>query len=331
MNEKANPPKKKVKSKKLPLQAIFIAGTLVVAAVGVALGGLAVYTDYSHQVLPWQGKKPASNQLLLIADNTGSIHALQMQLDQINAAMVHANSPSTNTAKAHPQTVLSHPAKLGSAKLYFELAKAELVSLGNVKSALSFINEAQLSLTKNGHSDLAAKVESEIAIAKKMAPTSQSSIENQLSAIEQQLTKLSFRLPIDLSVKQPAHADDKKQPLYQKALNESWDRIKSLLIIRDNQSVNSLQLTDAARASTLAIIGFEINRAKTAALSGNWRLYDQALMQISAKSKSAFMHNNAYIQFMKQVKQAASVTELVMRDKFLSVIDSALERIGGKG
>lgn len=321
------PKKAKAKAKKLPVIWLFVLLLFILSIAGIALGALSVFSNFKNEQLPWQHAKAKEQQELFVANNMSHIHRLQEQLNQLNAVLVRRQQAAgANKAK---QAVVSVP-HFVSAKLYLQLARAELVALGNIKSANSLLLEAQHALAASGQSKLAVKVKDQLAKLKALPTTSYLQLSKQAAALKKQLASLSFRLPIDLKTNQPKTKQDKNEPFYQRALNQSWARIRGLLVIRDNQDVDKLQLTDSARLSTLAMIQYQLNLALSEADQGNWGLYAKSLKAVSAKATVAFEHNAAYQAFSEKLKAFESVSENKQQQGLKALIQMTQKQLGGE-
>ena len=292
---------------------------------------------------------PALNSDLNSDLNSGATTAaLKEQLALLNQRLSAALTDQKNM-RLSPDV-----GPLALARMDIHAALASLVLTEDRALTFSFVQAARDELIL-GNFLAQAKLLNQVLSDLKAANADQ--IKNQQAAIEgvnqliQSLSNLSFKLPVDPQIfeknlSMPNSVPDQQQSAsksapknwretLENALWQTWYRLKSVMIVRDNQKPAESLLTDSVRQATLANILLSLNNAKAALivvdnsnnlnnleLSENkapqWQIFARSIDQAMRQVQVSFQSNDLQQQWLRQGERVKNYA-LTIQSQFIQL------------
>lgn len=319
--------------KKLSHQEWLSVGLSSIALIfsGISLIGIlgAAWIFYEQKELPGQPKTPFFlGQTALPADVNlnGNLRdqmaVLQAQIEQLNSAVSHsAVSP------------------LMLAKVNLHCALAELSLGGRIDMAVRFIAEARDELTLAHRSAEATVLDHalaslSLALPAKNGLNTDQQVLNNLKNLENNLSGLAFNLPI-------SQDDFKNSPLVQaqhqpnestwrSAWEESWARVQSLVVMRNDQTVGEKLISDSAREATVADVLFNLKTAETGVMTGQWVLFQNALNLVNARVVISFQADQNRAEWLSLLDTVQHYPPAVETQLAKNSVEKVLDALAGE-
>lgn len=299
-------------------------GALVLAVLAFLGALFSLGTFFVQKELPWQVNTSwfsndlalkNLNKLDLVQTGPNNLQNLQDQVAVLASELEAVKANDLKNQELQNQSANNTDlASVAMAKMDLHLALSELQEGGNFKLTLGFLTHAEQELLL-GHRVFESKsvgsvierLKSNEADFNNFIGLKNNQKNNQTNLIDltnliKNLGALSFALPIDFkkdavqssNLRNPGQMDSSSQPqesIWQSGLRQSWDRVKSLLIIRENQTVGENLLLDSAREAVTASIVFDLQQAESLLAARQWVSYEQVLDQVSAQIQVNFQDN----------------------------------------
>lgn len=329
MDKAIQTPDKNAKTKKISkhcfLTLILFVVIGVIAIVALLGAGWANFSLYKHHLLGLKSAPVAKTNNLLPVQ--ARISQLQSQIDQLNASINEvAQKQSTAAPKssgikplASAPTFMPIDTKQVQAdmkQLYsrlasfnIEVALAQANVFGHLKSAKASVEQAKTDLMKTGHDTAVNMLNQTLLELDKLPPVNMNHLLAQIDQAQKGLAKLSFKPPVtekDLQVPETAQETAAHTSKVKAALNQSWHKIKGLLVVRHGNTVGQKLLTDSARVAAIASIRMQLQYARFYAIRHDAALYQVALKRASDLVNMYCQPNAASKAWQAQIHQLAS-------------------------
>ncbi len=318
----------------------------VLACVGTLF---SLGTFFVQKELPWQSRTAWFSESSVNAssannassvenmDQKDQIAVLQVELEALKASVLKNNSTGLVGGGVAAQNLTAVPLQL--AKMDLHLALAELTQGGDLNLALGFLKTAQQELLAAHcllESQLLAPLITQIQ-ANNSPNRVASNSQNNINFLIKNLGALSFNLPVniqdintqDLNTQNLTHKNNPKNNpspnIWESGLEQSWNRIQGLLIIRENQTVGEFLLLDSTREALLASVIFELQDAQGLSHSGQWGAYDQALAQIESQVTLNFQDNAQRQAWLNKLQSLRQAPEIAMQAAIKNSVIKILE------
>lgn len=308
------------------IMILIVAVIAIVALIGAANSNFSLY---KHHLMFWQKSTPHKTQFYSIS---ARINQLQSQIDQLNASMNAASQAQPAATKTAPVSVPNIKgvqtkvnalyAHLAAFNLQVALAQANV--FGKLKSTEAAMNQARVDLMHSGQTAAVNALNDSLVAVQKLQPVDVNLLLKKIDKLEKTLSQLKFKPPVsaaDLASESQAVTSAKTGKV-KAALDQSWHKIKGLLVVRHGDTIGQKLLTDSNRVAALASIRLQLQYARFYAIRDESALYKKSLQEAMALA-SLYCQKTAALKAWQQ--SAANLMHASIGHR-LAVLKSGLEQ-----
>ncbi|MDF2940161.1 MAG: HemX, putative uroporphyrinogen-III C-methyltransferase [Gammaproteobacteria bacterium] len=301
--------------------------SLLIAFAALALSAYPFYKGYFQPAGPVTQDNAAA-----IAALQQSNQAMQNEMQQneqtITALQTAQQSMMALLQSSHQPQVTLHRLNFESAKVSVQLAHALLWQHQDPAVISQQLDMAQDALAQSGPSaaNLLKQVQSLNVLISALPKVDTTSVNSQLDQLAQGIANLEFVAPVNPPSTEQANIPDQTQLSgWRTGLQQSWQQLKSFLIIRSNNQIGPNLVSDSARFDAVRSLQLSINEAKWDAISGNSQ-YLNDLDQLQNQIQNYTVNNAAQQTWLNQLQTLRATPAVYPSDK-LEAVEAAFSKV----
>jgi len=253
--------------------------------------------------------KSAVNQML--GSYEGQLAVLQQAITQVK-----------NTYLL-PQSELRQQVELvniNAARIYLNMADQYIAITGDKKSGISLAEKSEQVLMILGEpaNESISKIRIAIAALKASENDGLKDEVAKLGQLETLSVGLGLKLPSDLHNKKV-----KSAATWQEGLDQSWDKMKSLITVSELNGTDSALLNSRVRSQIIMTLQFDVEQAKISILRGDQKMYQNSMDSANNLVIKYFQQNAQYSQWIK----LASTINFPDTTKHVISLNAAIEAV----